>query len=207
MKNKSNSLRPHNIELISAIIGSIIVFLPAILNCYICGFTYNNPNVVAALIGFGCSTISAAFVLYIQRISKQIALKKYYKNMEGVYTRIDMGQDNQDDSEWMKTENLGLEIIVTYIGDNNFELSTNYWKANNAQAIGMLEFSESNKSIANGRYQYTKGGPIYEGSFGTYLVHRLGNEDKLYVLYQHIFPRKNENNPDNNKGWEVWQKQ
>jgi hypothetical protein len=62
-------------------------------------------------------------------------------------------------------------------------------------------------TTAYGPYRYIAGAS-YVGHQGIYKIYRLEEDKtKLLVLYHHLFPRKPEYNPDNNKGWEIWQKQ
>ena len=126
------------------------------------------------------------------------------------YKRVDIGQDNTSDNEilYMKSQNLLLEVHLTHIkGTHRLTFVANYWKSENARAEGTIEFNENNGNNATARYRYTEGAGYIVQS-GIYRIYRLEEDKtKLLVLYQHLFPRKQEYNPDDNRGWEIWQKQ
>ena len=105
----------------------------------------------------------------------------------------------------LQEDNRKLPILLTYEGENTFTILADYWYSMNCKVKATVEFSETNKAFADGRYIYTEG--KFKGHFGTYRIYRFNEDDnKLLVLYQHIFPRENEFNPDNNRGWEIWEK-
>jgi len=124
----------------------------------------------------------------------------------GHYRRTDIGQDNTPDLEDIRLGNNNLPIEIRYLGENSFEIEASYWKELGCIVEAHLEFVESNKMMATGRYRYIDG-CSFSGHFGTYTVYRVQEDDsKLLVLYQHVFPRRNEHNPDANRGWEIWEK-
>ncbi len=182
----------------------IIVILEFICKCISDRF----PISISVFVGLSTGIVSAVFVLYFQRLNKQQDLLKYYSKIEGDYKRIDMGQDNTGDKEngGMVEQNCGLSIKIKYLGENAFSVAAEYWKDNNAQVTALIEFNETNKMVAHGRYHYINDGE-FKGHFGTYTVYRFEeNDNKLLVLFHHVFPRKLANNPDSNKGWEIWEK-
>ncbi|MBK8498868.1 MAG: hypothetical protein IPL52_08635 [Flavobacteriales bacterium] len=103
-------------------------------------------------------------------------------------------------------QNIDLEVHLHYLEGNGFRIDANYWKNLDCKVEAHVEFVESNKMVATGRYRYLDGS-AYSGHFGTYTVYRFQEDDnKLLVLYQHVFPRRTDNNPDANRGWEIWER-
>jgi hypothetical protein len=73
-------------------------------------------------------------------------------------------------------------------------------------AISTFEFNETNKMIGSGTYIYTAG-ESFIGHFGSFEIFLLETQpNRIYVRYQHVFPRDPEFNPDNNRGWEIWKR-
>ena len=167
-----------------------------------------NSYLLSFLSGTSTCIITAILILYIQRTTTACKLLKYYRHLEGTYIRHDIGQDNSstEENENIKANNVGLEILVFYNGGHSFLANANYWEKEKAEATIAFEFNDTNNKIASGTYKYVKGQSVLN-DFGSYKLYILENEqDKIYLRYQHVFPRESKNNPDANRGWEVWQK-
>jgi len=167
-----------------------------------------DSYLLSVLSGTATCIMTAILILYIQRTSKAIQLLKYYSKIEDTYVRIDMGQDNTGGLEItdIKNKNLNLEIVLIYQGDNKFKAVIQYWKNENAEAISTFEFNETNKMIGSGTYKYIKG-KSFSNHFGSMQIFLLEDEpNRIYIRYQHVFPREVEYNPDNNRGWEIWER-
>jgi hypothetical protein len=122
--------------------------------------------------------------------------------------RINIGQDNTTDAtlDNMQARNIGLPIELHYSGGDAFRIEARYWEDLGCRVEAQIEFVEGNRMVATGRYRYLDGCD-YSGHYGTYTVYRMQEDDnRLLVLYQHVFPRMNANNPDANRGWEIWEK-
>jgi hypothetical protein len=135
-------------------------------------------------------------------------LLNHYSKIEGQYTRIEIGQDNTpyEKQENLRSENNGLKIQLEYLGGNSFNVDMELWKSINAKARGTIEFNETNKIVGSGNYKYYQG-EKHENHFGTFEVYWFKEEEnRLYVLYHHVYPRNEVNNPDKNRGWQIWEK-
>jgi hypothetical protein len=184
---------------------ALIIFefkLPDLTNKY--PLTFSN------LSGIFSGILSAIALLFFQQKHHEWQLSKYYTDIAGQYTRIDIGQDNSGDAEIknMKEQNIGLPITLIHIkGTHSFKYFAAYWRNQEALVEGIFEFDEKNGTTAYGRYRYTKANDDLLGHSGTYRIFRLEEDKtKLLVQYHHLFPRRTENNPDANRGWEIWQK-
>lgn len=189
---------------ICALISCIVVWFEYRCDC----LTSRYPLFYSGILGLASGIVGTVIVLWLQRWHREQELKARYLPLAGKYVRKDIGQDNTDEKELqhMKTENNGLPVELDYDGGNAFKATVNYWKSENAVAKAHLEFIESNKMVATGRYRYVEGTWLVE-HFGTYTVYRADeNGAELLVQYQHLFPRSQETNPDSNRGWEVWTK-
>ncbi len=165
----------------------------------------NDSFIFSTLIGIATCIITAILILYFQRIQRNRGLYNYYIPISGKYTRTDIGQDNTNEND-IKEQNINLIISLEYLGENKFKADIEYWKNDNAKAIGFIEFNDTNKLIASGTYKYYQG-QKFTNHFGTLDVFRFNEQpNRLYVKYQHIFPREIGNNPDNNRGWKIWDK-
>lgn len=168
----------------------------------------DDSFIISTLVGTATCILTAIFIFYFQRIHRNLKLYFYYKPISGKYIRIDIGQDNTGSIEntYMKEKNINLEIDLIYQGENKFQAIIQYWKHENAEALSTVEFNETNKMIASGTYKYIKG-ESFINHFGSIELFLLENEpNKIYVRYHHVFPRVLEYNPDNNRGWEVWER-
>jgi len=186
-----------------------------------CWFKF--PTIVSIATGLSGGFIATIVVLYFERKHRQNKLSKIYNNIAGQYIRFDIGQDNtpkstvtifdevphpseiKSKSPSLQEDNRKLPIELKYLGENTFTIKADYWYSKNCKVEALIEFNESNKLIAHGRYLYTEG--EFKGHFGTYTIYKFQEDDnKLLVLYQHIFPREMNFNPDANRGWEIWQR-
>jgi hypothetical protein len=184
--------------LISLSIGLLIV-------SYYCKDNFT----ISTLIGTSTCILTAILILYFQRIHRKLALYSYYNPISGKYIRIDIGQDNTGGVENtdIREKNVNLEINIAYLGENKFSATIQYWKHENAEALSSFEFSETNKMIASGTYKYTKG-QSFTNHFGSLTLFLLENEpNRIHVRYHHVFPRQTDYNPDNNRGWEIWERE
>ena len=160
--------------------------------------------------GFFSGILSAISLLYFQEQHRRKQLNDYYLEIEGDYRRIDMGQDNTPlhDLHSMIKDNVGLPLKLSHIKNtHSFQLYAEYWRDDEALIKGFIEFDSINGNSAYGRYTYYQSKTML-GDTGLYNVYRLEDDKtKLFVRYQHLFPRKIEKYPDANRGWEIWEKQ
>lgn len=172
--------------------------------------TDKYPLTFSILTGIFSGILSAIALLYFQEQHHVGQVNKYYADIAGKYIRIDIGQDNAGNAEInsMKEQNVGLPITLTHIkGTHSFKFLADYWKNEEALVEGTIEFNEKNGTTAYGRYRYTKAKGGILGHSGTYKIYRLEEDKtKLLVQFHHLFPRRPENNPNANRGWEIWQK-
>lgn len=198
----------------------LIVIIPIEFVCDC--LTTRFPILFSIITGLLIGIITTILILFFQRKHRQGELSKYYLQISGTYIRLDIGQDNTPTtidnsgeilhpSEIRKgnlsiqEDNRKLPITLTYAGGNTFTILAEYWWSLKCKVKATVEFSETNRAFADGRYLYIEG--TYKGHFGTYRIFRFNEDDnKLLVLYQHIYPRSIEFNPDNNRGWEIWEK-
>jgi hypothetical protein len=167
----------------------------------------NYPTIISILVGLACGFIATIIVLYLERKYEKNVLQKYYSRYQGRYIRTDIGQDNTPESDLtnMRNENNDLIIEMTYVGSHEFSLRINYWKSENAQAKGIVEFNISDKQSGKGNYRYVAG-QNYSGHYGRLELNWDENNKEMIVIYSHQYPRKIPFNPDNNRGWEIWTK-
>lgn len=194
------------------------IFIPKLWEIFLFGLSVylliiakpqvNDNFSFSVLSGTATCIMTAISILYIQRVTRSFKLLWYYSKIEDNYIRIDIGQDNSTgtQNDFIREKNLNLEINLTYEGENKFSAQIQYWKHENAAAEATFEFSETNKVIGTGIYKYISG-QSFLNHFGSYQIFILENEpDNIYVRYQHVFPREMHNNPDNNRGWEIWKR-
>lgn len=107
----------------------------------------------------------------------------------------------------MHNSNVDLPIDIRHIaGTNSIDITADYWKNDGAQVKAIVEFNEANRLIGDGVYRYVKGETyVRDGHMGTYKIFNT-QDGQLLVQYQHIYPRGQKYNPDENKGWQVWTK-
>ncbi|HTB31827.1 MAG TPA: hypothetical protein VK808_07360 [Bacteroidia bacterium] len=186
---------------ISLIIAFFILFIELFIPCIY--YEYLPFLEIARDIVIGL--FSASVLLWLQEYIYSKRIYDYYKKIVGEYEREDIGQDNTDDTknENLKKKNNGLKIHLKYEGNHTFSIHALYWIDN--EVAGTIEFLERNGQFADGRFRYIKGNE--KGTLGTYKIFRLEeDETKLLVLYQLLFPRDRANDPDKNRGWEIWKK-
>ena len=190
-------------------IGSLTFLLFLLIPEFLNSDSYNkHPVLFSSLIGLSTCVITAIIVLYLQRLYRNKKLLNYYLKISGEYIRTDIGQDNTPTERLadIKKQNIGLIIVLSYQSENSFCVDISYWKDDIAKAYSIIEFNETNKVMASGTYKYYQG-DNFKDHFGTLELFRFGQDSNiLYVKYQHIFPRTTEYNPDNNRGWEIWEK-
>lgn len=194
-------------ELIGGIISFIIIAISFILEIFFNCFTSKFPISLTIITGLACGFIATVIVLFLGRNHIMQSLAKYYSTIDGCYERIDIGQDNTDEKNLVniRSENIGLKIRLKYLGGHEFSIDIDYWKSENAKAIGIIEFNSKNKTSAIGNYRYIQG-KRFKGLFGKLEITRDENKNDIIVFYQHQYPRELPYNPDKNRGWEVWRK-
>lgn len=204
--NKNISDREGLIVIVCAVILAILILIECCCPC----FTDRYALTFSIATGLFTGIISAIAILYFQEKHYESKINHYYSDIAGHYKRTDIGQDNAGDTEIqdMKSKNLNLDIYLTHVkATHSLKFTADYWKHENAKVEGTIEFNEKNGTTASGRYRYTAGASFI-GHSGTYKIYRLEEDKtKLLVQFHHLFPRRLENNPDNNRGWEIWQKQ
>lgn len=203
---KKTSFGKRQIFIVCLMILAILI----IIELSIHSFTDKYPFTFASISGFLTGVLSAIALLHFQELHHARKLNKYYADIAGEYTRIDIGQDNVAEKEIriMKEQNNCLPVILKHIkGTHMLKLRAEYWKDEEALVEASIEFNEKNGTTAYGRYRYSKAKGTLFGHSGTYKIYRLEEDKtKLLVLFHHLFPRQLENNPDANRGWEIWQK-
>jgi hypothetical protein len=203
---------------VSLIILVVVGYVETHSNCW-----KDYPTIIAIITGLAGGFVATIFVLCCERIHRVNNLSKKYNKIAGTYIRLDIGQDNTQKSSItnldsiphpseinnpnpsLQDDNRKLSIVIKYDGENNFSIKADYWYSKKCKVEAVVEFNESNRAIAHGRYLYTAG--EFKGHFGTYTIYKFTEDDnKLLILYQHIYPRETDFNPDANRGWEIWQK-
>jgi len=190
--------------IICAVVSGFVLWTEYRYDC----LTSRYPLLYSGILGLVSGVIGTVTVFWLQRWRRAVELHARYHPLAGTYTRKDIGQDNAEERELqrMQTENNGLQVELIYDGQNAFTVTASYWKSVGAVVKARLEFIDSNKMVATGRYRYIEGKELI-GHFGTYTVYRADeNGTELLVQYQHLFPRSNDTKPDSNRGWEVWSK-
>ncbi|HLX54794.1 MAG TPA: hypothetical protein VKR58_12670 [Aquella sp.] len=194
-------------EKIGIAISLVVIFIVGVLeinaNCWI----KNHPTIISILTGLACGFIATIIVLVLERQYEKKKLREYYIKYEGLYSRTDIGQDNTPESDLvnMREENNDLIIEMTYIGGHEFLLLINYWKSENAQAQGIVEFNPKDKQLGKGNYRYIAG-KSYKGHYGRLDLNWDENNKEMVIIYNHQYPREIPFNPDKNRGWEIWTK-
>lgn len=197
-----------NLKIFKLEIWEIISILISFGLLIVSSYYKNDVFLISTLIGTATCILTAILILYFQRIHRKLGLYSYYKLIADKYIRIGIGQDNTGGTENtdIRDNNIGLEIDLTYEGENKFRALIQYWKHEGAEALATLEFNETNKMIASGTYKYYKG-QSFLNHFGSLQLFLLDNEpNRIYVRYHHVFPRHVAYNPDNNRGWEIWER-
>src|SRR3989338_9497634 len=165
------------------------------------------PIFISSVIGLTSCIASALGIVFLQSWHQRKLLDEHYSKISGNYIRKDIGQDNTttENNSNIIEQNIGLKIVLTHHqGEHGFDLEIEYWKNEDARAHGTIEFNETNKIVGSGIYKYYQG-DSYKGNFGTMKLFCF-EPNKIHVKYQHVFPRKPSDNPDNNRGWEIWEK-
>lgn len=195
-------------EVNAAIVCSVVILLVVGIEYRCDCLTSRYPLAYSTILGLASGVLGTVIVLWFQRKHRIEELRRRYLPLAGRYKRADIGQDNTKDIENIRSRNNGLPIDLRYEGGNAFRVSVGYWSDLNCKVEAHIEFVESNKMIATGRYRYVEGAAYMNPPhFGTYAVCRFQEDDgRLLVLYQHVFPRMSDNNPDANRGWEIWEK-
>lgn len=207
-------------ELKTGVVSIIILILTISMEITCRCITERFPVIFSIVTGLFGGFIATFFVFFIQRKYRSRDLRETYSQIAGNYIRFDIGQDNTPKltienldtiphpseiigKKNIQEDNRKLPIKIIYEGENTFKINADYWYSKNCKVEATIEFGESNKSVAHGRYLYTQGELI--GHFGTYTIYKFNEtEKKLLVLFQHIYPREKKNNPDANRGWEIW---
>jgi hypothetical protein len=194
-------------EIMGLIISCLILFIACLFELFAACWIKNYPIITSIVTGLACGFIATIIVLYIERRYEKKKLQEYYLKYEGFYKRTDIGQDNTAESDLInvRNENNDLTVKMTYLGQHEFSLLIDYWKSENAQAKGIVEFNPNDKQSGKGNYRYIAG-KSYEGHFGSLELNWDENNKQMIVIYRHQYPREIPFNPDNNRGWEVWTK-
>lgn len=200
-----------NWEVICLIGCFTLLTIIVLINFQIEPISQGFNSLLNTITGLLCSAIAAILLLALQRWHEANAQKNYYKAFAGDYTRKDISLDGKLGEDLnrvlnIKAQNIGEPMKMTYMGDNFFKIEASYWKNREGKINAIIEFNESNKNIAYGRYDYIQGNGL-ENHFGNYIVDRLkGEKIILLILFQHVFPREKANFVDDNRGWELWEK-
>jgi hypothetical protein len=189
----------------SAVMCLIVVFLEQMFSL----FSKEHAIFFSIITGIPSGIIGTIFIFYLQRRHINSEVNKYFETLPGTYTRIAIGQDNtpDDNLEEMRSDNIGLNMSISKISEDKFsyQLKTEYWRSSDAIALINVTFTNENRTVANGKYEYIQG-DNFNGHMGSYQVHWERKSNKLICFYHHLFPRDLQFNPDNNRGWEVWKK-
>lgn len=191
--------------LVVSIIGLIILIF-----CEWKFYSYMSQNALSysILSGLLSGIITAIGITALIEWYRYDALKRFYSNIAGKYVRTAIGQDGEQSDGGIQAQNKEEEINIKHIaGTNSIYIIANYWETSKASVIAKVDFQEPNRQIGHGVYVYNKGEQfVKEGHTGTYTIYNT-HDEQLLVLYQHVYPRRLLDNPDKNKGWEVWTKQ
>jgi hypothetical protein len=203
-------MRPTTIEKwerIGLVISILIIFASASAELFANCLTVAYPTIFSIITGLAGGVIATILVLYLERKHELNRLFKYYSKYHGCYERIEMGQDNTSDENLIpqRSDNIGLLISMAYQGGHEFSLNINYWKSENAIAVGFVEFNPKDKKSGKGNYRYTQG-VSFNGHYGKLELSWNESKNEMLVFYHHQYPRTLPFNPDNNRGWEVWKK-
>lgn len=187
--------------------GSIIII---VLSLYVewChpDWTTRLPIHSGIPVAVALTVLGVLFTEWFQRYKNNTALKPLVSLIAGDYERVDIGQDNTPAQElaYMREYNIGLPIRLEHNGDTTFRFTAEYWKEKGGQVQGSIEFAGVRHSAGTGAYRYIKGDGLV-GHTGRLSISRHEDEPgRMIVQYQHVFPR--DQNPDANRGWEVWEK-
>lgn len=133
-----------------ALISGAVVWFEYQCDC----LTSRYPLFYSGILGLASGIVGTVIVLWLQRWRRAVELHARYHPLAGTYTRKDIGQDNAGEQELqhMQTENNGLRVELIYDGENAFTVTANYWKSVGALVKARLEFIESNKMVATGRF-------------------------------------------------------
>lgn len=189
---------------VCALISGVVVWIEYQCEC----LTGRYPLFYSGVLGLASGVVGTIIVIWLQRWHSVAELGKQYRPLAGAYRRFDIGQDNTPDGSLdnIRARNNDLPINLHYVGGSAFRIDARYWNDLGCQVEAHIEFVESNRMVATGRYRYLEGCE-FSGHFGTYTVYRMQEDDnRLLVLYHHVFPRMNINNPDANRGWEIWER-
>jgi hypothetical protein len=203
---KKISFAEGSMFIVCVMILTILIIIEFNTHC----LTDKYPLTFAIITNFLSGVLSAIALLYFQELHHIRRINKYYADIAGEYTRVDIGQDNAAEKEIriMREQNNFLPVILKHIkGTHMLKLRAEYWRSEEALVEASIEFNEKNGTTAYGRYRYSKAKGTLFGHSGTYKIYRLEEDKtKLLVLFHQLFPRQLENNPDANRGWEIWQK-
>lgn len=198
-------------ELRWLIISLIVLVSIVLLDEFFQKYLNDHTQLTSIIVGLGGGIIGAIFLVWIQRKNEHKAYKKYYSQISDRYVRVDIGQDDtpESDQENIRVQNIGLRISISHIEKNTIELEAEYWKNDKAKIKAIIEFVESNRHTGIGRYWYIEGDTYRDRNhMGEMILYRnRENDNQIIVRYHHIFPRQNENNPEKNHGWEIWERE
>lgn len=192
------------IAVLCALAAAFVIAIEYQCDC----LTSRYPLFYSGILGLASGVFGTVVVFWFQSAHRIRQLRTLYTPLAGTYKRIDIGQDNTPEENLgdIRKYNIGLPVKLRYLGGHAFGIDAEYWSDQGCKVEAHIEFSESNGMVATGRYRYLDG-CAFSGDFGTYTVYRFQEDDnKLLVLYQHVFPRRNVNNPDKNRGWQIWEK-
>jgi hypothetical protein len=195
-------------EIVAAVFCAIAAVVVVVVEYQCACLTSRYPLFYSGILGLASGVFGTVVVFWFGRAHRIQELRSRYLPLAGAYRRTDIRQDNtlEKNLAGIRENNLNLPVRLQYLGGNAFRIEADYWKNTGCKVEAHIEFVESNKMVATGRYRYLEGSE-YAGHFGTYVVYRFQEDhNKLLVLYQHVFPRNPDFNPDANRGSEIWVK-
>lgn len=190
-------------EILWLAISIVVIILVVLLESKKTWLTEDYPLSVSIIAGLASGIIATIFVFYLQRMFHEKELKTILIRHQGHYVRTGMGQDNNtiEDDRHITYPNIEKDVFLHYLGNGNFKVETSYW---DSKVEGSLTFDPKDLTTGAGKYKYIQGD--LKGLFGSYIVNYDQHYDRLIVFYQHLFPRDANNKPDENRGWEIWEK-
>ena len=166
----------------------------------------NNSFKLKFIFSLGTSIFSALLLKNLLKYRLDKEKVEYTKQFCGKFVRTNIGNDIEttNGKQNAMSDNVGLEIEITYSEPYKVKVKADYWKSINAKVEAELDIIDSSDYTASGKYKYTHSDDnSLEGHEGFYQIHKTNSEVNEYnVLWSQHLPR----NLLHNKGYETWRR-
>lgn len=183
------------------LILSCPLLVVAILVYFICPcFAQKYDSILSAFISIFTGVVTSIFLLVINRKDRATDILKFYKDIPGTYKRKFIAQygNAEESQDYLRNQNVDLEIEIIHDGENNFFLTAKYWKDEGHIVTGTIQFEENSKYFGTGSYKYTTKAEDDVGKYGIQRFKEYPN--RILVYYENTIPKNGA------IGFEIWEK-